>query len=95
MNADNCFISSKRSNRTCGKMRGKLYWMHILLSQTLAFYSRDEGFSMTLSRNGIALRSDLQLVDRRRLVMPASVVREGASTLLEALGGLFWIDEGI
>jgi len=27
--------------------------------------------------------------------MPASVVREGASTLLEALGGLFWIDEGV
>ena len=50
---------------------------------------------MTLSGNGIALRSDLQPVGRRRLVMPASVVKEGASTLLEALGGLFRIDEGI
>ena len=50
---------------------------------------------MTLSGNGIALRSDLQPVGRRRLVVPASVVREGASTLLEALGGLFRIDEGV
>ena len=50
---------------------------------------------MTLSGNGIALRSDLQPVGRRRLVMPASVVKESASTLLEALGGLFRIDEGI
>lgn len=50
---------------------------------------------MTLSGNGIALRSDLQPVGRRRLVMPASVVREGASTLLEALGGLFQIYKGI
>lgn len=46
---------------------------------------------MTLSGNGIAPRPDLQPVGRRRLVMPASVVREGASTL----GGLFRIDEGI
>lgn len=62
MKAGNCFISSGRSNRTCEKPRGKLYWIYILLSQALAFCSRDEGSSMTLSGNGIALRSDLQPV---------------------------------
>ena len=52
---------------------------------------------MTLSGNGVALRSDLQPVGRRCLVIRLRYIRKGGqrrcSTLPEALGGLFKIDE--